>query len=567
MRSSESNEVCKRVRLNDQNWQVGRFLEEGVEQRFRNLSQTNFVVEYTKDGLIKYIMDGEILRIEKLYEGYNQTEVIKNVEQIKYLRWQGEYGGNQKKVGKWNAFWRGDNLNVGGLYNENGQKQGKWIELFTNFFDSSQIISSGVYKQGKRHGEWTTSLKDQDIACGIYDENGQKNGVWVEIHDKFSNERFITFVGKYINGLKFGRWDTYFQMSFEDEIQLIGGGEYNQNGVKSGFWIDIHEDYDYYEYQIIYLGEYIDGKKYGQWNTQFKDPNFLDQQSFIGGGFYDQNEVKTGKWIELYEDFRNVCQILLEGEYVKGIKQGKWNTQFRLNQHHKFKTIGGGNYDHQGIKNGRWIEMNNNFWKQCQVIESGEYQNGNKIGSWIIKFRYTIKYPFNKIGGGIYDDNGMKNGKWIEIFKNFQNSSQVTLVGDYLNGTKTGRWNIMMRYHEKEKFQFIGGGMFDQQGLKNGDWIELIENFGIQNQVIMRGEYLFGMKLGQWNTLYRNNPKLDFSIIGGGQYDKNGQKIGYWVDLNNYFGNEQFGSLQVLKGTYENGLKKKKFTHNFLHQG
>lgn len=23
-------------------------------------------------------------------------------------------------------------------------------------------------------------------ACGIYDENGQKNGVWVDIHDKFS---------------------------------------------------------------------------------------------------------------------------------------------------------------------------------------------------------------------------------------------------------------------------------------------------------------------------------------------------------------------------------------------
>lgn len=43
-------------------------------------------------------------------------------------------------------------------------------------------------------------------------------------------------------------------------------------------------------------------------------------------------------------------------------------------------------------------------------------------------------------GGGSYDDDGVgiKIGKWIELI-----NSQIALQGDYENGKKIGRWNII----------------------------------------------------------------------------------------------------------------------------
>ncbi|CAD8146680.1 unnamed protein product [Paramecium octaurelia] len=556
----------------DERWQEGIFQAEGIEQRQRTLKKTNFLVQYTKDRWIHYIQDGCILRKDRALSSNLQPEIYKNLEHVKYLRWKGEYEGNQKKVGKWNAFWRGENIKVGGFYNENGLKQGKWVEQFLNYFEQlfcfessiSQVTYSGYYNKGVKMGEWTCYLYDKQIASGIYNQYGQKNGIWVELHDNFSIDQMVTFVGEYDNGVKFGRWNIFFQSSFYYERQLIGGGDYNEKGLKNGFWIDIYENYNH-EYEILYTGLYSNGKKQGQWDIEFKDSRFAPSHPKIGGGVYDENEQKTGKWIELYEDFRNVCQIILEGEYIKGIKQGKWTSQFRLNLKHKFKIIGGGNYDLQGRKIGKWIDMNDNFWKQCQVIESGQYDCGKRIGSWIIKFRYTIKKDFNKIGGGKYDDQGMKNGKWVEIFQSFQNSCQVILTGDYLDGKKVEKWKILVRDHEKDRFQQIGGGIYDQNGLKVGEWIDLIENFTINNQVIMKGEYFNGKKQGLWNILYKKDPKFDFYILAGGSYDKDGEKNGNWIDLNYSFGKEVGEFLFIFMGIYKNGLKMQQFTRKNLY--
>ncbi|CAK70801.1 unnamed protein product (macronuclear) [Paramecium tetraurelia] len=604
MKSLEASEdnIQKYCKYNEQSWkwQEGIFQVEGIEQRQRTLKKTNFLVQYTKDRWIHYIQDGCMLRKDRALLSNEQPEIYKNLEHIKYLRWEGEYGGNQKKVGMWNAFWRGDNLKVGGLYNENGLKQGKWVNLFPNYneqifcFESSisQVTYSGYYNKGVKQGEWTSYLYDKQIASGIYNEYGQKNGIWYVCSKKsIKRDQMVTFVGEYDNGVKFGRWNIFFQSCFFYERQLIGGGDYNENGLKNGFWIDINENYNqlyryvYFiisEYEILYTGLYDNGKKQGQWDIEFKDGRFAPshpkmylaiQNKFSGGGVYDENEQKTGKWIELHEDFRNVCQVILEGEYVKGIKQGKWITQFRLNLKHKFKIMqvavqlfsGGGNYDLQGRKIGKWIDMNDNFWKQCQVIESGQYDCGKRKGSWIIKFRYTINKDFNKIGGGKYDDQGIKNGKWVEIFKSFQNSCQVILTGDYLDGKKVENWKISVRDHEKDRFQQIGGGTYDQNGLKDGKWIDLIENFTINNQVIMKGEYLFGKKQGQWNTLYKKDLKLDFYILAGGSYNKDGEKNGIWIDLNYSFGKEVGEFLYIFMGTYKNGLKMQQFTRKNLY--
>ncbi|CAD8077813.1 unnamed protein product [Paramecium sonneborni] len=572
--NSRKDQVQKQIKLNEEvwNWHSGIHIEQGIENQNRSIRKSNFQIEFTNDGWLNYIMDGTILKAENHFEKNVQPEIIRNIDQIKNLRWKGEYDRKQRKVGKWNAYWRGDNINVGGYYNEDGKKCGKWIEPFVNYYEISQVVIKGEYKQGLKQGEWITYLQNQQIANGIYNEKGQKNGIWVELHDKYSLDRVVTFIGEYKNDLKQGRWMAFDQFSVGNDREIMqilqfnfycGGGEYNNNGQKIGYWIDIHENY-HCQCIVKYSGIYNDyGVRQGQWNIQLKT-NYYPAFSQIGGGIYDDNGNKTGKWIELYDEFRNVCQVILEGEYSNGIKQGKWITSFRLNEKHKFKIIGGGEYDSQGRKIGKWIDLNDNFYKQCQVIESGQYENEQRIGSWIIKFRYTINEPFNRIGGGIYDVSGKKNGKWVEIFKNFQNSAQVTFVGDYQEGKKFGKWNIQLRKNLKERIQTIGGGIYDQRGLKHGLWNDLIENFRSTNYVIMKGDYQLGKKQGLWNIYYKKNPQSDLQIIGGGEYDQNSEKNGNWIDLNYSFGNEIFELLLIFMGKYKHGQKLKPFSSQNL---
>lgn len=52
---------------------------------------------------------------------------------------------------------------------------------------------------------------------------------------------------------------------------------------------------------------------------------------------------------------------------------------------------GGGSYDiwigGSSIKVGMWIELNDRFKWDLQVIEKGEYKNGKKFGRWDTSFR------------------------------------------------------------------------------------------------------------------------------------------------------------------------------------
>ncbi|CAK67651.1 unnamed protein product (macronuclear) [Paramecium tetraurelia] len=45
-------------------------------------------------------------------------------------------------------------------------------------------------------------------------------------------------------------------------------------------------------------------------------------------------------------------------------------------------------------------------------------------------------------GGGSYDEEGNKLGNWVEVSEDFSEESQVTYVGVYNNGKKVGRWDI-----------------------------------------------------------------------------------------------------------------------------
>ncbi|CAD8110383.1 unnamed protein product [Paramecium primaurelia] len=103
---------------------------------------------------------------------------------------------------------------------------------------------------------------------------------------------------------------------------------------------------------------------------------------------------------------------------------------------------------------GNWMEKSYNFSDSSQVIYKGEYQYGKKIGRWDIQCRKKIDQPFKIIGGGLYNEKGdVKIGYWEEISDKFRDFSQIIYKGDYINGQKIGRWNIEYRKDFDEPFK------------------------------------------------------------------------------------------------------------------
>ncbi|CAD8096599.1 unnamed protein product [Paramecium sonneborni] len=476
-----------------------------------------YQIKESKNRTLIYSYNGEIIRQQQSHykEQQYQSQNILNIEQIKYLNWEGNYGKNNQRVGKWDAFWKGEKLMVGGFYDEQEQKIGIWIELDHNYSNFCQVFHIGNYQNGKKQGNWETMQFGQIIGGGFYNQQEQKHGKWTDIHLNFNDWNQISFQGDYKNNIKQGQWNTIFQR------EIIGGGYYDQNGLKNGEWIDINEQFcDNYN-DMIYVGVYENGVKKGKWHT-------IQNGNIIGGGNFDDYGMKNGKWIEVNKNYNQVYCITEVGTFLNGLRLNQWN------YFSKGIEIGGGCYNEEGLKNGVWIELLNNFNQQIDIQQKGLYYKGNKQGLW------KTTYKGEKIGEGQYNDYGLKIGKWIELDQQFRVYKQIIHIGEYQNGKKYGQWNTL-RFGT-----IIGGGQYDENGFKIGKWENLDDNFCNIKQVTYVGEYKHGIKCGKWEAI---RFKI---IIGYGEYNQFGQKCGKWLDLDdNYYNSNQM----TREGFYQDGLK------------
>ncbi|CAD8081402.1 unnamed protein product [Paramecium primaurelia] len=432
-------------------------------------------------------MDDLILRKELIFNDIKNPEILKNIEQIKYLSWYGEYDQNKRKIGKWKAYWNGNELRDVGGYYQNGLKQGLWKELFKNYWNQAQVYEIGEYFNDQKRGRWNFIYENKKIGFGSYKEQGLKEGKWKELSDKFWEGSQVTYDGEYQNGKKVGKWDIQYQNTHDNK--QIGGGFYHQgpNEIKIGTWIEISNGF-WRDQQITNKGLYKYGKKVGLWDIWYQINFGIKKYFKIGDGSYDEegDEIKNGKWIELSDGFRDYSQIIHKGRYKNGKKIGRWRIYWRFDKYHQ---IGGGQYDQEGngMKIGDWIEESDGFWRHSFVTYNGKYQNGEKVGRW------DTKLNTKQIGGGFYSEkgDGMKMGRWIELRRGFWRDLQVIYDGEYKNGNKVGRWDILFLRENEKEFTKIGGGSYEESGngYKIGKWIDLSYDFEKQNQIIYCCEY------------------------------------------------------------------------------
>ncbi|CAD8112981.1 unnamed protein product [Paramecium primaurelia] len=235
-----------------------------------------------------------------------------------------------------------------------------------------------------------------------------------------------------------------FQIYLVEEVDIMKIKRKLENGLNCMKIIGSTQKIQNYfsEAQILFTGDYLIGQKTGIWMTIFED-------KIIGGGCYANNGMKHGKWIDLYHNFWEYNLISLD--FVKQLF--KVHILMELKQPfgiHILKII--------QLEEGITMKMDKNkgsglnFMKilisnyiiqsillsNTQIKINGNYQNGRKSGSWEFINKSKI------IGGGLYDENGFKHGKWTELDDDFNLSlvdpCKITYSGEYKRGQKQGKF-------------------------------------------------------------------------------------------------------------------------------
>ncbi|CAD8206686.1 unnamed protein product [Paramecium octaurelia] len=252
-----------------------------------------------------------------------KPEILVNLEQIQHLEWIGDYSKTNQKTGKWIAKWKGKILKeVGGEYSNHGKKNGRWKEMIKNYWSKAEVYEMGEYEDDQRKGTWKYIYEDKDFGGGEYNNQSEKNGKWIELSAGFWEYSQITYNGEYKNGKKINRWEIMFQGNdLLSKQKQIGGGSYDGegNGSKIGEWIELGEAFRESS-QVTLRGEYQQNKKVGNWKIYWC---WCGKNQEIGGGQYE-NGIKVGFWIDLSDGFASYMQVTQNGTYNNGKKVGMW---------------------------------------------------------------------------------------------------------------------------------------------------------------------------------------------------------------------------------------------------
>ncbi|CAD8128549.1 unnamed protein product [Paramecium sonneborni] len=94
----------------------------------------------------------------------------------------------------------------------------------------------------------------------------------------------------------------------------------------------------------------------------YRDTNMFQ---LSGGGFYNNLGQKSGCWRTLSKNFWDLSQVIYQGQYENGQKIGKLDINWKIPQGiNVFEQIGGGSFNEKNMKNGIWVEVCDGFLEQ-----------------------------------------------------------------------------------------------------------------------------------------------------------------------------------------------------------
>jgi antitoxin component YwqK of YwqJK toxin-antitoxin module len=304
-------------------------------------------------------------------------------------------------------------------YDKNGNKTGKWIDVFDNGKIKSEInyvggMPNGTYKEFSPSGKIIKLEKFENgkIITKVDDPikydtlTAKKLRIVKDFYDNGKLKAVFTYKDSTLYGL---------QIFYNQNGEISKAEIYNELGQKTAVGI-------------------VDtaNNKQGEWTFFDDNGNIVSKGNFV-------NDKKEGKWTYFYPDGK----IMQTGEYIEGKPDGKWLWYYQTGQ-----LLREENYEY-GLKYGAMYELDIQgdtivkgyfqedyefgkwFFKIGDEYSEGEFYYGKKTGEWI-----SYYYPAMKIKCKCKYINGMLTGK----YKSWYPNKRLKEFGQYSNGQKQGVW-------------------------------------------------------------------------------------------------------------------------------
>lgn len=305
---------------------------------------------------------------------------------------------------------------------EEGLKQGIWKEFYAN----GKLKSESRYKNGELNGyvkNYTPDgkLEEAELFLDDVKQSEEENQADFEIRYTYYDDGNIKSATTYnLAGMKDGVAQFFQRSGAVDSSKvyengfLIAKGIINRKGVKVGSW----ETY-FLDGKLKSKGDYKSGKKYGKWIYYFNSGQ-KEQE-----GFYDNSGLFTGEWRWYYEN----GNLLRTEEFLRGEEDGML-TEYDINS----QIITEGEYL-EGEKEGEW------YYSLNDHSENGKYLYGERNGYW------EFKHPNGKTAFEGVFEGGRPQGK----HKYYNQSGVLIREEEYNYGVRDGKW----RWYDDDGIEYL----------------------------------------------------------------------------------------------------------------
>jgi uncharacterized protein len=193
---------------------------------------------------------------------------------------------------------------------------------------------------------------------------------------------------------------------------------------------------------------------------------------------------------------------------------------------------------------------------------SGEGKEFDKNGNILTLFNYFNGYLIEALRINRFDDNGLKQGRWMEFYSNGNKKTEYFYFNGVLNGLYkefdiNGKLLLEKKYVNGElyvpkpedeiklkseiKKSFFPSGEVQYEGAFVGETpVGIHKEYNLKGEVVIAKEY-----------------NVDGDLFGEGLFDANGNRTGKWKLYDEYL-KYYFG-----EGNYKNGLKEGKWIYYY----
>lgn len=390
---------------------------------------------------------------------------------------------------------------------KNGKPDGYW----KNYYENGILKSEGNRKNNELDSLWKFYNEEGKLTLTYEYKQGKKNGYKTvydtESHNKISEEPFVNDTRQ---GMAYYYKDNYRykEIPFENGKENGIGKEYLIDGLiqsitlykngfiardekinrtdkmnlKQGIWKEFYPSGAVYKEM-----RYRDNKLDGYLKIFEPDGNLQKAEKYVDG-VLQQNVAELVK-LDVVTTYYDSGKKKSSGTYKDGFPEGftrRFSEEGVIIGSELYKDgykIGEGIYDEKGYKQGKWKE----FYISGELKAEGEYVNDKKINEWV------YYYQNGKIEQrGKYDKSNKPTGDW----KWYYESGNILRTETFMRGRAEGE---MVEYTDSS--QVVTKGLF-VDGEKEGFWLS--------NDGDMRyeGEYKNGLRSGLWKIYYNNNGKL-----------------------------------------------------------